>query len=248
MAVLKAKDENAQLNIFNHPIFMSNLFQQYQQSVIGQLDTCTPEDRAFAQSDPLLAEIVKSQMLIVNDKIDMVNNRVNALHGKVDQYHQQITRDMMGHFTKLKNTPLYFADASTPAPSSSSSNAGPSSTSSNTAQCPVPTSSVPTYTLNRDLCTVNQVWQEYEVGRPGCPSVKQLEEDYGTKWRRDPTQSRYYLRRKVLYDELERIAGEKRISLEDAAGVLEETRKRNSKSLDTLSTMISTQNKNRKLN
>ncbi|KAI8891347.1 hypothetical protein K501DRAFT_265210 [Backusella circina FSU 941] len=44
--------------------------------------------------------------------------------------------------------------------------------------------SMPIYSLNRNRVTVIDVWREYDVGPTGCPAVKDLERNYGTKWTR----------------------------------------------------------------
>ncbi|KAI8886887.1 hypothetical protein K501DRAFT_142007, partial [Backusella circina FSU 941] len=64
------------------------------------------------------------------------------------------------------------------------------------------------YKLNRMLCSVEDIWREYTEGLSGFPPVEKLEEDYGTRWRKNASESRYFLRRKTIYDEIRRIAAE----------------------------------------
>ncbi|ORZ04781.1 hypothetical protein BCR42DRAFT_338532, partial [Absidia repens] len=47
----------------------------------------------------------------------------------------------------------------------------------------------------------------------------------GTLWRKSSTASRYFIRRKVLYNELERSVEYDHIPLKEAAGILEGERK-----------------------
>lgn len=249
MAILKANPENADLAIFNHAIFRSNEFQEYQQLVIGQEETYRPEERSLVELNPLLAEVIKSQMLVVNDKIDAVNNRVNMVNAKMDQDHQEFIRQMNAQFSALKNTPLYFGGASSNnGPSTSFSNAVPSTSSSNAHHSPTPGPSVPQYKLSRKIQTVHQVWEEYEHGIFGGPSVKQLIQTYDKAWRKHPTEARFFLRRQILYQEMKDIAAAKGITLEDAARDLDRVRRDNRSddsvmSLDALSKMIQAKNK-----
>ncbi|KAG2212809.1 hypothetical protein INT45_006538, partial [Circinella minor] len=61
-----------------------------------------------------------------------------------------------------------FADDSPSLPSSSVPSSSVSSSLSS--------SSPPQYTLNREFCTVTDVWREYDHGVVGNPSVRSLEE------------------------------------------------------------------------
>ncbi|EDO19385.1 hypothetical protein Kpol_1002p32 [Vanderwaltozyma polyspora DSM 70294] len=54
------------------------------------------------------------------------------------------------------------------------------------------------YTLLKAPSSVRTIWEEYVHGKEGCPSVKQLEEKYGNKWRVDKNR-KTFARRKRLY-------------------------------------------------
>lgn len=64
-------------------------------------------------------------------------------------------------------------------------------------------SATPQYRLEKSLKNVSEIWQEYEYGINGKPSLKHLEAKYSTKWRNE-TELRTYLRRKKIYDAIEK--------------------------------------------
>lgn len=80
----------------------------------------------------------------------------------------------------------------------SSSSSVPSSLPSSLvspATLPSPNSVVnaPTaYSMNRSLVSITDVWREYAVGLFEGPSVKRLEEQFGTSWRKDRKESRFF--------------------------------------------------------
>ncbi|CUM47695.1 uncharacterized protein AC631_01722 [Debaryomyces fabryi] len=64
-------------------------------------------------------------------------------------------------------------------------------------------STTPQYKLEKSLRNVFEIWKEYEYGINGKPPLKQLEAQYSTKWRNE-TELRTFLRRKKIYDAIER--------------------------------------------
>lgn len=63
--------------------------------------------------------------------------------------------------------------------------------------------STPQYKLEKSLKSVQEIWQEYEYGLNDKPPLKYLEDNYGTKWRNE-TESRTFLRRKKIYEAIEK--------------------------------------------
>lgn len=89
-------------------------------------------------------------------------------------------------------------------------------------------------TLGRTLVTVTDVWREYSNGLGGNPSVEHIEREYGTAWRKERKESRFYSRRKELYDTIKKMADKQRTSCEEASWRLEDRRVRLGVSLDKL--------------
>ncbi|KAI8877738.1 hypothetical protein K501DRAFT_157865, partial [Backusella circina FSU 941] len=88
--------------------------------------------------------------------------------------------------------------------------------------------------LNRNIVIVIDVWREYDVGLTGCPAVKDLERNYGTKWKKSGLDSKYFRRRNELYNAIKKKAEDENISCDVAAERLEDTRKRGKLSLHRL--------------
>jgi hypothetical protein len=101
--------------------------------------------------------------------------------------------------------------------------------------------------MSRTITQVSEVWKEYKKGLAGKPAVQQLEKKHKTAWRKDDTEARFFRRRKVIYDEIERIAAAENIPHEDAVRILEEKRRAlENTSLDTLMKTITAEKKARK--
>ena len=60
------------------------------------------------------------------------------------------------------------------------------------------------YVMSTDKTTIEQLWQEYTVGLNGCPSIKELNERHGTKWRKFAGGKQLYHMHSVVYEEIER--------------------------------------------
>lgn len=103
----------------------------------------------------------------------------------------------------------------------------------------LPTAShLTTYKLNRTIVTVTDVWREYANGLCGGPSVEYLEKEFGTSWRKDRKESRFFSRRNELYKAIKSKADAERTSCEEAARRIEERRAFLCISLDKLRSVI----------
>ncbi len=51
---------------------------------------------------------------------------------------------------------------------------------------------VPKYTLSRKISTIPEMWREWTVGTIGCPSVEELDQRYGTRWRPEHKEQQFY--------------------------------------------------------
>ena len=92
---------------------------------------------------------------------------------------------------------------------------------------------MPNYTLARKLRTIKQIWQEYSVGINGQPSVKSLEEKYGTNWRNSDNEIKLYSYRNKIYRAIQKLIA-KGITEEEAIKELESIMKANNWSLSKL--------------
>lgn len=107
---------------------------------------------------------------------------------------------------------------------------------------------VPKYTLSRRISTIPEMWREWTVGTMGCPSVEELDQRYGSRWRPEHKERQFYSVRKVIVEELRRRAIEKGGYKENIAAVVEEMeieRTRSGVSLAKISGILRKQAKER---
>ncbi|KAH3674503.1 hypothetical protein WICMUC_003341 [Wickerhamomyces mucosus] len=71
--------------------------------------------------------------------------------------------------------------------------------------------------------SVEEIWNEYFVGVDNQPSIKALEEEYKTGWRKDPATSKKFNRRKAIYNAIEK-GLQKGYSLSQCITLLEDFR------------------------
>jgi hypothetical protein len=157
-------------------------------------------------------ELIQSSMQMLQQSQQAESRRIN----------QNLT-----DFFALRNN--IFNNAS----GSQSTTLQPSSSSLPPSQ-PTPSETVPLYKLDRNLCSVEDVWREYAIGFSGNLSVQSLEQQHGTKWRKDRAESRFYNRRKEFYDYIKDKAQEDQTSCEEIARRLEVIRKESGLTLTKL--------------
>ena len=80
----------------------------------------------------------------------------------------------------------------------------------------------PTYHLSRGITTIPDLWREWTVGLGGQLSVEALDERWGSRWRHG-AEFQFYSRRKVIIDEIKRLAAGGRAAI-DVVETLEEQR------------------------
>jgi hypothetical protein len=95
----------------------------------------------------------------------------------------------------------------------------------------------PVYKMSRTISTVFDLWREWSSGIGGSPSVKSLEEAWGPKWRLSPTESRFFNRRKIIIDWINRQITDGKTANE-AVRILDDRIKASKKSLDWLQKQI----------
>ncbi len=67
--------------------------------------------------------------------------------------------------------------------------------------------------------TVADLWEEWTIGLRGGPAIRDLERE-GTTWRRSPSESRFFQRRKIVLDEVQRLVDGGRGAVEAVAEVV----------------------------
>eukprot|EP00128_Syssomonas_multiformis_P009773 Colp12_sorted_trinity150504_noHs@25782 len=79
--------------------------------------------------------------------------------------------------------------------------------------------------MSRTVDTVTQVWEEYEHGFNGRPSIRSLNQAQGQKWRVPNSLSKFYSRQRMVYCEVYRKSDELGIAPSQAAVMVEAERK-----------------------
>lgn len=178
--------------------------------------------------------------------IEMVKSGFEQLRQLFDQHAAEVN-SKLDHITQTLQQPLHLSPYRHVIPEQQQQQQ-PSTSVLQAQRIPSPptrsgsnTTAEPTYKLCRHLKTVTDVWREYELGLPGQPAVQFLEQTQGTSWRRDRTESRYFSRRKVIYDKVKKTASEYNISTTEAAEIVERKRVELGKSLDGLCKVISSE-------
>ncbi|KAK9376057.1 transcriptional activator of glycolytic enzymes-domain-containing protein [Lipomyces chichibuensis] len=86
---------------------------------------------------------------------------------------------------------------------------------------------IPQYRMSREVSTVPDLWEEWDSGLNGGPIVRELEEKYGTRWRQNSAERKFFCLRKVIIDYVMRICNREGIPIEESVNRVEEIRKAN---------------------
>lgn len=213
-------------------IFLSHLYKDFECQVLAAV---ADNEQAFSTSQMLQAvlpdlassirtgfEQLAAKFQVLQSNQEAMEQRMEAGDRRAEENDKRNAQNFADFFALGYN--LFNGNDSSPSlplPSSSS----PSLVS--------PLSSVaPNYSMSRSIVTIVDVWREYDVGLGNGPSVKRLEEQFGTGWRKDKKESRFFSRRKEIYTMIEEKAEEEMTSCTEAARRLEETRARLKLSID----------------
>ncbi|KAI8099487.1 transcriptional activator of glycolytic enzymes-domain-containing protein [Halteromyces radiatus] len=119
---------------------------------------------------------------------------------------------------------------STPVPSSHQHVSTSSSPSMPNTDDQVP----PLYRMNRALKSLGDLWREWYVGLAGGYAVDDLEKRWGSQWRKDSKERKFYSRRRRIIDQINKYSVERNVSTRTALERAEERRARHGYSLHYL--------------
>ncbi|KAG2781161.1 hypothetical protein PC129_g23361 [Phytophthora cactorum] len=71
--------------------------------------------------------------------------------------------------------------------------------------------------LSKPIPAVVDLWKEYSTGLAGRMAISEANRRFGSKWRKDSSEARFYLRHKKYYETMEAIAAIAIISTKQAA-------------------------------
>jgi hypothetical protein len=80
------------------------------------------------------------------------------------------------------------------------------------------------YRMSRSILTVMELWQEWNAGLPGKPSISFLETRYQNKWRSTISEAKNFSRRKPVIDAIQEMSGRNGSFVDDVVPRLEARR------------------------
>ncbi len=232
------KEKFPNLSIWNNPVFTCQDYQDYRQELLLQVEEeVPPAEITLEAAMPDLTDMIRGQHQQLMDKI-------NTLQSSID-VNQRLLDDLTsGNATFTLSVPRR-QTASQVLTNNNAQGTGAigSSISTNVAAQVVlstpnitNTGGMPDFKMNRLLVSVKNLWKEYTEGFPGGYAVRQLEADWGTAWRKNPTESRFFNRRMVIIREIKRLQREEGKTESQAVDLLD--RRRGNNSLDWLQNKI----------
>jgi hypothetical protein len=223
------KEKYPNLYIYHHTIFQNPSFINYS----NDLKKAMCEKEHPRESQP------RTAMPLLSEKIDTIAFKTfsaqKEILGKLDKFYEDFNLE------KRKLNDILDGKASITL-KMEQSNYDNHNNTSNPNKCDQPANNVenlinmqteqnpllengpPYYKMCRALETVSEVWREYSEGFGGNVSVENLENSYGTRWRKDENERRFFNRRNVIYQEIKKISRERGVSCGEAAVFLEQKR------------------------
>ncbi|POM76493.1 Hypothetical protein PHPALM_6264 [Phytophthora palmivora] len=189
----------------NHRLWKHPLFSTSDSSVYGN----KPELHTLDIVVPQLAAILK-------ENFDTLNGKIDALAAGVDSIKDLSKQRLVIRWEDVDVGEHSDVGARVNRETSNSGAGG------DKCSCPV-------VKLSRAVRTVVELWMEYTSEVGGQISIAEADKLMGTKWRQNPTEARFYLRRKRYYDAIATIAARDSITHEATTELLEV--KRNSSGL-----------------
>ncbi|KAI3638343.1 hypothetical protein MIR68_003954 [Amoeboaphelidium protococcarum] len=211
------------LSLWNESVFQTNYFQQFSQQVKAACrDAELSGSELLDRLAPELQRVTQSNFEELKSQLNSQSAMLQSLNNSLIQSQNTISDVLQGRTAIRLSVYQGNSSAGQPAPS------GGNIAEEDDAE-------VLDYKMNSSVVTVSTLWQEWTSGIAGGPAVQDLEATFGTKWRKDQTESKFFNRRRVIIDEIKRIVNENVASCEqEAVRLLEIKRSSNLWSLDKL--------------
>jgi hypothetical protein len=223
------RDAYPDLFIWQHPIFHCEQYREFAATLKDAVDTsAVPQEERLQQAVPLIAEKLTDMTRVLHDQHNMLHNKLDTQYAVHNTFQQKMADIFSGRSNiRIQTDSFPEQHDAMDTDEAVDENYSPDLTAVAVER------SIPKYTLSRSLATVDEVWVEYTIGIGCNPSVQQLENTFGPKWRVSPKEQRYFCRRNILYQEIQKLISEG-MSAADAVKKLENFRKSNKFSLDAL--------------
>lgn len=211
--------------LLQHTIFRSQNFVDYENEVLQSLGTEDPTNPTLRQVVPEVAAAIAGVQTFLKEKIDGLAKANIDIMGK-------LTEDSGKILTILRNFGSSVADVLNPSNTSSPSHIGESSQAATPPASNITSTS--SYTMSRSIGDVRSLVEEWTQGLSGLPSIMELDNNFGSKWRSAAKERRHYCDRKIIMNEYLRLIQE--MTQEQAIQILE--RKRAGAGLHTLTVKL----------
>ena len=206
--------------VYQHPIFSTVEFLAFQTDLLNSIKvTPEPESVMLSRAYPIVAEHLKE---IRTDTANL--NREFSLIKRENRESQQETLRQIGTaLVKIGSSLGQDVQSSNSLPGDIMPFASHADTLPlHNSLTPAPSLVLPPFQMSRKLYTVHQAWSEYEYGLDGRTSIKSLELKFGTTWRQDKSEAKYFQRRVPLYRAIELLVSQSSFSSHElAVGFLE---------------------------
>jgi hypothetical protein len=200
--------------LWSHSIFSNPMFVEFETQLSAQVSRETnPLELRIQQALPELYDRLDLQQRVSSDRMTLVESKLGQVEQAILGF-TGVCRSLAAGITNAASSIGGIPGSQTLNRSGESSVAStilqPSiiSQAQTTATVPLAAGSnvqsSDTYTMSRNITTVSDVYREWMHGIGDGPAVKDLEERLGTSWRKTPKDSRHYLRRKAIIDEMDR--------------------------------------------
>lgn len=210
------KKEYPNYYLWNCSLFETGLYKGFEAQVLSVVEE---EERAF-NSNQLMQRAMPELVSTLEAGFSLMANSMQAVHSSHTSELQKLSK-LWADFFALGSAHFNQGSLNSIPVVGTSPEVAPVVVDGEPENQP---GAVPAYTLNREIMTVTDVWREFSNGLGGNPSVEHLEKEYGTAWRKDRKESRFFSRRNELYKAIKLKAEREKTSCEEAARRIEERR------------------------
>eukprot|EP01135_Chromosphaera_perkinsii_P006023 Nk52_evm1s382 gene=Nk52_evmTU1s382 len=225
------------LHIWSLPLFKSSLFLAFKKELLAAISKEDSAEMKLSKAMPELLRFMRGSSNTMNSQFDQMRKEFRDLSTKYDdtkesldtmQQKMDILLERDNELNKLLERHGIEARTVESKPKQDTS-------------LPVPQLVSSSYRMNRSLSSIEDLVLEFSSGILNGPAIDDLEKlrqcsKKKNSWRKNPNEAKFFLRRKVIVDEVRRIAKVCRISPETVAQHLDKYK--GSMSLDYFSKFL----------
>ena len=220
-------------------------FKSFEKSLLQAIDVEPhQEDRLLERSIP----VVSQKLSDIQGELSSVRNQMTNLDSRFSEFDSRITSlfsrplQMIGMVSlgtpvstnmDIQNTNI---SSSNEAEAEAVQSVVLSAASSSTIAASL---SPPSYSMSRGIQTVADLYREWTQGINGGPAIQDLERNWGAQWRKSEKDRKFFARRRVIIDEINRMIEFERKTPLQAVSELDQKLLANKASINWLSKFLS---------